>query len=162
MTLSRLKRQGGISLKMPQQKRASSRIERRISWFFSSCGRKLGVPLELQWEPQGPAFVALGKSSPHASCEGFLGIPLQSVPRPRSSSGTDSETSGFHSIADMDLGVPMEFPQGSHALSRVETYKSTFLLSCNISVRLLVKLTQEYVAFFEMPQSCHTCHRVVS
>ena len=162
MTLSRLKRQGGISLKMPQRKRASSRLERRISWFFSSCGRKLGVPLELRREPQGPALVALGKSSLHASCEGFLGIPLQSVPRPRSSSGADSETSGFHSIADVDLCVPMEFPHGSHALSRVETYKSAFLLSCNISVRFLVKLTQGFVAFFEVPQSCHTCHRVVS
>ena len=106
--------------------------------------------------------MALGKSSLHASCEGFLGIPLQSVPRPRSSSGADSETSGFHSIADVDLCVPMEFPHGSHALSRVETYKSAFLLSCNISVRFLVKLTQEFVAFFEVPQSCHTCHRVVS
>ena len=106
--------------------------------------------------------MALGKFSLHASCEGFLGIPLQSVPHPRSSSGTDSETSGFHSIADMDLGVPMEFPQGSHALSHVEKYKSAFLLSCNISVRFLVKLTQGFVAFFEVPQSCHTCHRVVS
>ena len=106
--------------------------------------------------------MALGQSSLHASCEGFLRIPLQSVPRPRSSSGADSETSGFHSIADMDLGVPMEFPHVSHALSRVETYKYSFLLSCNISVRFLVKLTQGFVAFFEVPQSCHTRHPVVS
>ena len=91
MTLSRLKRQGGISLKMPQRKRASSRLERRISWFFSSCGRKLGVPLELRREPQGPALVALGKSSLHASCEGFLGIPLQLVLCARSSSGLGLE-----------------------------------------------------------------------
>ena len=31
-----------ISLKMPQCKRASARVEERISWFFSSCSRKLG------------------------------------------------------------------------------------------------------------------------
>ena len=42
----RLKKEGGISLEMLQQKRASSGIEGRISWFFSSCGRKLGVPLK--------------------------------------------------------------------------------------------------------------------
>ena len=45
--LSRLKREAGISLEMLQWKRASSRFEGRISWFFSSCIRKLGVLLEL-------------------------------------------------------------------------------------------------------------------
>ena len=44
-TLLRLKREGGISLEMLQQKRVSSCFEGRISWFFLSCSRKLGVPL---------------------------------------------------------------------------------------------------------------------
>ena len=48
-TISRLKREGGISLEMLQWKRASTHVDGRISWFFSSCGRKLGVPLEL-WQ----------------------------------------------------------------------------------------------------------------
>ena len=77
----------------PQWKRASSRFEGRISWFFSRCGRKLGVPLELQQEPQGPSRVASGKSSLHWSCEGPLGIALQSVPDPWSSSGSEAGTS---------------------------------------------------------------------
>ena len=125
---------GGISLVMLQQKRASFCIEGRISCFFSSCGRKLGVPLELRWGPQGPAHVASGKSSLHASWEVVLGIPLQSVPGPGSSSGAEATASGFLFSADMDVGVPMEFPQGSQALSHVETCKSAFLLSCNSSV----------------------------
>ena len=83
-TLSRLKRGGGISLEMPQWKRASSHVEGRISCFFSSCGRNLGVPLELRLGPQGPYCVASGKSSLHASCKGPLGIPLQSLPGPMS------------------------------------------------------------------------------
>ena len=41
-----------------QQKRASSAVQGRISWFFSSCSRKFGVPLELQCGPQGPDLVA--------------------------------------------------------------------------------------------------------
>ena len=86
---------GKISLKTPQQKRASSHIEGRISWFLVSCSRKHGVPLELGQGLQGPAHVASGKSSLLASCEGLLGIPLQSVPGPRSSSGTEATTSGF-------------------------------------------------------------------
>ena len=84
-TLSRINREGGISLKMLQPKRASSRIDGRISWFFSSCGRKLGVPLELRLRRQVPDHVSSGKSSLHASCEGPLGIPLQSVQGPMAS-----------------------------------------------------------------------------
>ena len=118
---------GKISLKTPQQKRASSHIEGRISWFFSSCDSKLGVPFDLQWGPQRPTRVASGKSSLHASCEGPLGIPLQLVPDPRSSIGAEAGTSGLLSSADMDLGVPMEFPEGSRASSLLETCKSTFL-----------------------------------
>ena len=64
-TLLRLKREGGISLETLQQKRASSGIEGRISWFFSSCGRKLGVPLKFRRGPQGPARLACEKSSLH-------------------------------------------------------------------------------------------------
>ena len=81
-TLPRLKREGGISLEIPQRKRASSRVKGRISWFFLSCGWKLGVPLELRWGPQGPTHVPSGKSSLHTSCKRPLRIPLQSVPGP--------------------------------------------------------------------------------
>ena len=59
---------------------------------------------------------------------------------PRSSSGAEAETSGILSSADVDLKVPMEFPQGSQASSRVETCKSTLLLSWICSVWLLVEL----------------------
>ena len=45
-------REGGISLKMVQWKGASSQVERRISWGFSSRDRKFGVPLELRPGPQ--------------------------------------------------------------------------------------------------------------
>ena len=38
-TLCKLQRLGVISLEMPQQKWASSRLEGRTSWIFSSCGR---------------------------------------------------------------------------------------------------------------------------
>ena len=85
MALLEHRREPGISLETPQWKRATSRIEGSISWFFSSCSRNLGVPLELRLGPQGPACVASGKSSLHANCKGPLGIPLQSLPGPISS-----------------------------------------------------------------------------
>ena len=105
---------------------------------MSSCSRKLGVPLELQWGTQGPAPVASGKSSLHASCEGPLRIPLQSLPGLRSSSGVEAGISGFLSHAYMDLGVPLGFAQESQASSRVETCTSTLLSSWKSSVRLPV------------------------
>ena len=101
--------EGGISLKMLQGKRASSQVEGRISWFFSSCGRKLAVPLELRWGPQRPTSVASRKSILHASCERPLEICLQSAQGPVSSSRVEPGNSGFLSSANMDLGVPMEF-----------------------------------------------------
>ena len=93
-TFSRLKRQGGISFKMLQGKRALSRTEERIYWFFLGCGRILRVPLELRLVSQGPTRVASGKSSLHASCQGPLGIPFQLVLRPRYSSDGEARTSG--------------------------------------------------------------------
>ena len=145
-TLSRLKREGGISLKTRQQKRASSRVEGRISCFFSSCGGKLAVPLELRRGPQEPPHVASGKSSFHVSCKGPLGIPLQRC-WGRSSSGVEARTLCFLSCADMYLGVPLEFQQWNQCSSLVDTCKSAFLTSCNSSVRLPVKLTYGSVAF---------------
>ena len=82
----------GISLETPQQKRASSRVERRISWFFSSCDRKLGVPLELRRGPQGSPLVASRKSSLHVSCDGSLRIPLQLVLGPKTLSRAEAGT----------------------------------------------------------------------
>ena len=139
-TLSRLKSKVR-SLSMPQQKRDSSRVEGRISWFFTSCGRKFGVPIELLWGSKGPACVASGESSLHEICEGPLRIPLQSLQGSGTSSRVQTGTSGLISSADMDLGVPLEFPQGSQASSQVKTCKSTFLSSWKSSVRLSVELT---------------------
>ena len=135
--LSGLRLEGGISLETPHQKRASARVEWRISWFFSSCGE---VPLEFRRD-QGPTHGASGRSSLHASHEGPLKIPLQSLPGPRSSSGVEAGTSGFLFKADMDLRVPLGHPQGSEASSRVEPCKSALLSRRKSSVRLPVGLT---------------------
>ena len=139
--LPRFKREGGISLKTLQWKRASSLVEGRISWFFPCCIRKLMFPHELQRGPQGPARVSSGKSSLHASFKGPLWIPLQLVQGPTSSSRVEARTSVFLSSADMDLGIPLEFQQGSQVLSRVETWKTAFLSSCQSSASLPHELT---------------------
>ena len=122
-------------------KRASSRIEGRISLFFLSCGRKLGIPLELHWGPLGPALVYSGKSSLHVSWERPQRIPFQSILGPKSSTGVEAGASGFLSSAGMDPGVNLEFPKGRQTSSLVEACKSAFLSSWKSSVRLPVGLT---------------------
>ena len=118
--------------------RASSSFQGRISCLFLSCSRKLGVPLELQQGPQGSARGGFKMSRLHASCEGPLEISLQSVPGPRSSSGVELEPQGSSPVPT--LMVPLGFPQGSQASSRVESCKSTLLLSWKYSVRLDIRL----------------------
>ena len=46
-------------------KRMEGHDDGGISLFFSSCGGKFGVSLELQWRTQGASRVAPGKSSLH-------------------------------------------------------------------------------------------------
>ena len=69
---------------------ASSPVEGRISWFFLSCGGKLGVPLELRRGPQGPACVSSEKSGLLSSFEGQDRIPLESLPANRAVSRLQS------------------------------------------------------------------------
>ena len=75
-----------IGLEALQGKRASSRIEVEILWFFSSCGRKIEVPLELPRGPQGTSRIASGKSSLLSSFEGEGWTALESLQRNRASS----------------------------------------------------------------------------
>ena len=74
-TVLNFKRERGISPEMLQWERASSRDDRGISWFFSSCSEIL----ELRRGTQGASRVAPGKSNLHLSCEGELGIALESL-----------------------------------------------------------------------------------
>ena len=53
-TLSRHKREGGISLEMLQRKRASARFEERISRFFSCCSSNSGFLSSYSGELRDP------------------------------------------------------------------------------------------------------------
>ena len=89
----RFKREGVISLKTPQQKRASSRLEWRISWFFSSCGRFLSscdrdLRDPLVWPQERPVSmrVAKGLSGFLSSRCWVLSPHVESRPEPEDSS----------------------------------------------------------------------------
>ena len=130
---------GKISLKTPQQKRASSHIEGRISWFLVSCSRKHGVPLELGQGLQGPSHVASGKSSLLASCKGLLGIPLHRCrvqgphlelrPQPQGSSPLLTWISGFLWSFYRGVKPRLEWRHASLLSSPAVTVVSGFLSS---------------------------------
>ena len=71
-TLLRLKRESGISPETLLRKKASSHVERRIFWFYSSCVRKLGVSLELLQDTPCSSRVETGMLGNFLSCiKGF-------------------------------------------------------------------------------------------
>ena len=73
-----LREDSGLLSRPCRKRRASSRDDRGISWFFASFGRKFGVSLELQLGTQGASHVAPEKSSLHLTCDGECGISLES------------------------------------------------------------------------------------
>ena len=114
-TLSCFKRECGISLETLLWERASSHVEGRISWFFSSCGGKLGVPLEFQWGSQGPARVASEMSGLFSSCEGPIGTPLELLLVNRAVSRVQSVDSVFLTRVDRDLRLLIKLQLGGQA-----------------------------------------------
>ena len=76
------------SLETPQRKWASSRLEGRTSWIFSSCG----MCSRITTGTSGTRSVTSGNASPLASCSGALGIPLPSLPGPNTLCGVGAGT----------------------------------------------------------------------
>ena len=76
--LSSFEREPGIALEVLQEKMSSTCVDRGISWFVSSCGWRLEIPLQVPQGTQGETHVASGKSSLHSSFEGERGSALES------------------------------------------------------------------------------------
>ena len=122
-----------ISLEMPQRKWASSRLEGRTSWIFSSCIRYSRLTTGSSGTRSG------GLRKGQSTCEllgglsGFLSrrcwglrLCVDSVPEPEDSSP----------VQTWILGVLLYSPQGSQSSSRVGSCTCPFLPSCSSSVAL--------------------------
>ena len=149
-----LRREGGISLETPQWKRTSSRIEGKISWIFSSCGIKIGIPLELRWGPQGPSHGGLGNVQSPCELRGASRDSAVVAARPvvliwswgnlrfalpcrhgsQSSSGVSTGESGRISCGDMHVHSPLELEKQRQASSQVDIRISGFLSRCHRSI----------------------------
>ena len=155
-----------IRLKTPQRKWASSRLDGRTSWIFSSCGRcsrlttgTSGTRSGGLRKGQSPCEL-LGGLSAFLSrrCRG-LRCYVESVPEPEDSSPVLTWILGY--FWSLSRGVSPRLEWG-HA----------FLPSCSSSVALPFAWIKRSVAFPRgfptrlsheaFPQGCPTCHRGVS
>ena len=67
-----------IALEALQGKRASSRIEGGISWFFSRSSEILGILLKLRWYLREPCVLPLGSQTSFQVSRGLSGFPRRS------------------------------------------------------------------------------------
>ena len=97
-----------IRLEKPQRKWASSRLEGRTSWIFSSCAGAL----DLRQGPQGPFLVASGKASPHASCSEGSRDSSPVVPGPKPCVESVPEPEDSSPVLTWILGYFWSLPRG--------------------------------------------------
>ena len=137
MTLSKFQRLGVISLERAQRKWASSRLEGRTSWIFSSCGRCSRLTPGTSGTRSG------GLNKGQSPCEllggllGFLSrrcpglrLCVESGPKPDDSSPVLTWILGY--FWSLPRGVSPRLEWGS---SRVETGMSGNFLSCSKGVK---------------------------
>ena len=157
-----------ISLETPQRKWASSRLEGRTSWIFSSCGRCSRLTTGTSRTPSG------GHRKGQSPCEllgglsGFisrryLGLRpcVESVPEPEDSS---SVLTCIWCTSGVSPGKSVLLSSGACTCA--------FLPSCSSSVALpfgWIKGSGAFPRGFRtrlsheaFPQGCPTCHRGVS
>ena len=158
-----------FSLETPQRKWASSRLEGRTSWIFSSCGRCSRLTMGTSGTRSGglrkrqSPFELLGALSGFLSRRCCCLRPcLESVPEPEDSSP----------VLTWILGVLLESPQGSQSSSRMGACTCAFLPNGSSSVALPFAWIKGSVVFPRgVPtrlsheaflQGCPTYHRGVS
>ena len=134
---------------------ASSGFEGRISWFFSTCGSNLGIPLTLQWGPQGHPHVASVKTSLHESCRGASRdssavtggakvliwssgrnhrVPIQCQYGTQGCSGVSTGESGLVCCGDMQVRSPLKLQTQRQASRQIDMGIGGFLLKCHRAI----------------------------
>ena len=149
-----------ISLEMPQRKWASSRLEGRTSWIFSSCGRCS----RLRTGASGTRSGGLKKGqSPCEVLEGLWGFPsrlcrcirscVESVPEPEHSSPVLTWTLGYFWSLPRGVSPRLEWVHARALSSQAVAAVSRFSSHGSRDLWLSLK---------DFPKGCPTCHRGVS
>ena len=162
-----------ISLETPQQKWASSRLEGRTSWIFSSCGRCS----RLQTGTSGTRSRGLRKGQSLcqllASLSGFLSRRCwclrpcgESVPAPEDSSPVLSWILGYFWSLPRGVSPPLEWGHArarfSRAVAAVSRFPSRGSKDLWMSLEAFPQGFPTRLSHEAFPQGCPTCHRNVS
>ena len=159
------------SLETPQRKWASSRLEGRTSWIFSSCGRCSRLTTGTSGTRSGGLRKGQSPCELLGGLSGFLSHRYWGL-RPCVESVLEAEDSS--PVLTWILGTS-GVSQGSHSSSRVGTCTWVFLPSCSSSVTIPFAWIKGSVAFPRcsptrlsqeafprgLPTGCPTCHRGV-
>ena len=157
-----------ISLQTPQRKWASSRLEGRTSWIFSSFGRCSRLTMGTSGIRSGGLRKGQSPCELLGGLSGFLsprfwGLRpcVESVPEPEHSSPVLRWIWGYVWSLPRGVSPRLEWRQAralsSRAVAAVSRCPSRGQGICGFPSRLSMRLPHE--AF---PQGCPTCHRGVS
>ena len=114
---------------MLQEKRASSRVDRGISWFVLSCSGRLGVPLQLSHrELSGPLVLPEGSQVSFQVVRASAGVLWSHGRGIRPQFAWKGESQGVSRVAAGSVGS-LELPRGPEGASHVVSGKSGILLS---------------------------------
>ena len=107
----------GVALLPMQENQSSSCGDGEVSWFFSSCGRRLGFPLELRWGWPLITRVFSATSGLLANCERHLGILLEAWQGDRDASRGEAGDPVSLCSCHRDIGIPIDFQEESGIVS---------------------------------------------
>ena len=157
-----------ISLETPQRKWASSRLEGRTSWIFSSCGRCSRLTMGTSGtrscglrKGQSPCELLGGLSAfPSCPCWGIRPC-VESVLEPEHSSPVLTWILGYYWSLPRGVSPRLEWGHArafsSRSVAAVSCFPSLGSRNLCFPSRLSSRLSHE-----PNPQGCPTCHRGVS
>ena len=162
-----------ISLKSPQRKWASSRLEGRTSWIFSSCGRCSRLTTGASGTRSG------GLRKVQSPCEllgvlsGFLSRRcrvlrscVEPVPEPEDSSPVLTWILGYFWSLPRGVSPRLEWGRAralsSRAVAALSCFPSRGSRDLWLSLEVFPRGFPTRLSHEAFPQGCPTCHRGVS
>ena len=162
-----------ISLETPQQKWASSRLEGRTSWIFSSCGRCSGLRTGNTGTRSGGLRKGQSPCDLLGGLSGFLSLLyrglrscVQSVPEPEDSSPALTWILGYFWSLPRGVSPRLEWGHARALSSRAVAAVSRFPLRGSrdlwLSLEAFPRVFPTMLSQEAFTQGCPTCHGGVS
>ena len=162
-----------ISLETPQRKWASSLLEGRTSWIFSSCGRSSRLTTGTSGTRSGGLRIGQSPCELLVGLSGFLsrlcrGLRpcVESVPESEDSSAVLTWIFGYFWSLPSGVGPRLEWGHAralsSRAVAAVSRFPSRGSTDLWLSLQAFPRGFPTRLSHEAFPQGCPTCHRGVS